>query len=278
MTKHNWIAASPTVGSYWIPAEIELERSALVWRGTDDPNALPTPSRKVAPDAKALDAFLRLRQASDEAILEYASGHGVLIVIAQPISGDGERQRWREPLSAWRHRSSLAHAIVNVANTSSRERVPSHSSWDRLEDALILATRDEPRRGAFYARTIGELKYPATVDDARGLLTTDMNIEWLGPSPVMLVLRPGPAGAELVPVARGLLGLLGIQLAAALAGAEFLSLCSACGNPYTPGRRPNPNRARYCPTCRANGAAQRAAARAYRLRKKGANDGEASGK
>jgi len=46
------------------------------------------------------------------------------------------------------------------------------------------------------------------------------------------------------------------------------AVCCECGEPYLPKRRPKANQRNYCPDCRASGAAQRAAAREYRRRKR----------
>ena len=49
----------------------------------------------------------------------------------------------------------------------------------------------------------------------------------------------------------GLFGALVVQLALAIAKTDGLTLRSACGMTYLPGRRPNPKRRRYCSPCRA---------------------------
>jgi len=62
----------------------------------------------------------------------------------------------------------------------------------------------------------------------------------------------------------GLFGALVVQLALAIAKTDGLTLRSACGMTYLPGRRPNPKRRRYCSPCRAGGAPLRDAAADYR--------------
>jgi hypothetical protein len=61
-----------------------------------------------------------------------------------------------------------------------------------------------------------------------------------------------------------LIGALTVQLLASAAGSGF-SVCSACGKPYVPRRRPAAGRRQYCPSC-GRAAALRDAKAAYRAR------------
>ena len=46
-----------------------------------------------------------------------------------------------------------------------------------------------------------------------------------------------------------LFGALAVQLLMAVSRTGGLAICSGCGAPYVPKRRPNPRRRRYCPQC-----------------------------
>lgn len=58
-----------------------------------------------------------------------------------------------------------------------------------------------------------------------------------------------------------------VQCAPAMPRGDELAICASCSTPFTPSRKPNPNRSSYCPSCGLR-AANRDAARRYRAKKK----------
>lgn len=63
-------------------------------------------------------------------------------------------------------------------------------------------------------------------------------------------------------------GALAVQLLFSVFRSDGLAICSACGSPFIPKRRPNSTRRVYCPDCSKGRRDQRDASRAYRDRKK----------
>ncbi len=85
-------------------------------------------------------------------------------------------------------------------------------------------------------------------------------IAWGGPGQEEPLMTPGVST---------LFGGLVLELFVAVRGRAGFAVCSGCGLPYVPDRRPragafgNP-RANYCPTCRSKHATQNAAAKRWR--------------
>ena len=61
---------------------------------------------------------------------------------------------------------------------------------------------------------------------------------------------------------------LAVRLAFAAAAGKGFWVCSNCGSPYAPPRRPQRGRRNYCPGCQEKGVPKRDAAREYRARKR----------
>lgn len=58
-----------------------------------------------------------------------------------------------------------------------------------------------------------------------------------------------PPTIRLVDQSEGLLGFIATQIALVLSTPHGLALCSSCGRPYSPSRKPATGRAHYCPAC-----------------------------
>lgn len=75
----------------------------------------------------------------------------------------------------------------------------------------------------------------------------------------------------------GLFAAVGVQLMLRVAKTEGLALCSSCGEPYVPRRRPTEGRRRYCDGCRDSSAPMKDAVADYRRREKQRRRGEGRG-
>jgi hypothetical protein len=62
----------------------------------------------------------------------------------------------------------------------------------------------------------------------------------------------------------GLFGALAVQLQFAVSRTQGFAVCSVCGRPYVPTRRPRGDERRYCKRCVDDGARERAASRSWR--------------
>ncbi|MEM7583087.1 MAG: hypothetical protein AAF560_06880, partial [Acidobacteriota bacterium] len=56
----------------------------------------------------------------------------------------------------------------------------------------------------------------------------------------------------------GTFGLLGVQILAAISGANHVAMCDACGYPFVPSRKPQQGRRTYCPNAECKQAGNRA--------------------
>ena len=205
----------------------------------------------------ALDDFIRLfKEQRDEVILAYAQRWGVLKICSHfkpythqlgcwPLGwqASGMRQGW-ELISTWREYSSRAYLMLrNAAElfthspTSQGGRAKKGRQWS----ALIASLDSE------WLRISGVGLNLCDQGDARASWPRDIKV--------------GFNGGELF-------GLLCVQLLMAVTRADELSLCASCGNPFIKARRRRKGESYYCPTCRANGSAERAAARLWWQRNK----------
>lgn len=180
-------------------------------------------------------------------------------------SGPRGAEYW-EPASAWRKFAREARAMMRIASFLHRKEMGKPEDWQALQDywsvgafprASHLAvswvqspyftkwpTADEP------------LSWSAVPQDAaaigihRRLLARIVN-RWqeLGRVRPCLPWGFGEISSRLVLMGDGLMGALAIQLLMAVSGGKGLALCSSCGAPYMPKRRPNTKRRNYCLDC-----------------------------
>lgn len=237
------------------------------------------PAKIVLPGSNILEQFVRLADGSTDAIRDYALKWGVLGICKhglprthnfrrlgpprfcmptgyRSIDDFGTCTAW-EPLSAWRHYSRLAQGILDIASRLHQgESVDDEDLWKQAGiEFMGYDDADKRTRRIFQQFTIsvevnGWLELAgvrpffswgegeeATV--ALGTTTlgfsTAMQKEWL---PKLSHLH-----------GTTLFGALGIQILMAVSRKEGFAICSACGMPYAPKRRPNPKRRRYCHRC-----------------------------
>ena len=229
----------------------------------------------------ALDRFARLRTATD--ILRFARQYGVLEfcqhgvpythnprflsiplmgLVQSPslwfpieadidgepgflIQGRGERP-WCEPLGieaieGWLFWSRMAAALLNVTAAFEGDRPTRRDDWE------CVITEEIDKRTQLIDMLV------ARSWAGRVYLQEAVN-RWLRLGAVRLALR-WPIGVDkaFLELETGTYGILGVQLLAAVTGAQTLSICDGCGTPYIrEGRRPQVGRANYCPDCRAN--------------------------
>jgi len=223
--------------------------------------------RWVRPDREFLEKFLQLAEAPAEKILAYARKWGVLEICEhnlptshQPGAFPSDSEipgcrplrtedgSWWEPLDAWRRLARRLQGLLNVASGAYKGQASQRSDWKSI-------VPDEPE----------EQRNDNTVRSDRFSVAYYLNWEvrlarvrlrciWEGEVPVIKV------GGD------GLYAALVVQTIFAVNRSEGIATCTTCGSVYAPKRQPNPNRQRYCDTCRKTGAPERAASRAYRAR------------
>jgi len=231
--------------SWQVPGQLSLEEGWwLEWRvygpgGVQ--GATVTSSRFLLLD------FVKLAEASPERVLTFAQRWGVLELCKHGFPGGSHRDECflatfgqvvrREYIRYWRGWAREAGAILGAAMSLHDGRPAESTHWDVL---LPYRTGDA---GKYLDGLLGN------VASERRLLATKIT-SWLRHGGVGIGWEWDGASPGLTLSNRSsLFGALAISLALTAGAAHGLALCSACGNPYSPARKPQSGRAHYCPAC-----------------------------
>jgi hypothetical protein len=242
-------------GGWSVPGHVEVHDGVLSWQASRP--------RLVQHGDGLLDDFLALSNASDEHIETYAGKWGVLHFGGSwaPTEGEEEVVEWR----------ALAHhfktLVTIAARVHSGSRV-SPSEWAELGGASFVEVGPD--------RLILQLSQAESLtpsfNEPRSCISSLLTV-WLRRSNIKLsftwstkVERPI---IQLAP--NSLVGALVLAVAFAVARTDGLAMCSECGTPFVPKRRPARGREAFCPSCGVK-AARRAAQRRYRERRREGGD------
>ncbi|MGI8746558.1 MAG: hypothetical protein ACR2NN_29075 [Bryobacteraceae bacterium] len=229
--------------SLLVPRSVELDRGRLRWDATDGYN----PKRLTQEMAEGiLRGFMRIKEASDLEILQYAKKYGVLGVWNRP-----RHNRGTERLQKWRWLSARYQALLKIAADLDSGRLPNE------RDYLDMIEAENGR--AKVNRTFIDHVLRNTINDwvITGGLVLQLDLK----NQVTVAIQPGKHRGP------NLFGMLTLQLMLARCG--NLYRCSCCGFPYKPpGRKPNRSQNNYCPECGGHKAAWRAASERYRENKR----------
>jgi hypothetical protein len=242
--------------------------------------------RTVRPHRAVLDDFLRLvTDPSDGAILAYARRYGLLGL----ATSERRERRWavdssswtgelaapaigyrhspaaiREPMKLWRRIIREVAAVYSIAGHLRQDKTVAITAWDPLTGVIILPlpyteTDEEPQPAPLPVDDAGTLIWvgPDALDGQRQALAAILGT-WLALGVVRPVIDWGNAGNDDPVINLGVKSLFGglvLELLLAVAGQPGFAMCSGCGLPYTPHRRPPSGsygaaRKTYCPTCR----------------------------
>jgi hypothetical protein len=253
----------------FVPDKIELRDNLLVWHIDS--------GQLVSPTHEMLARFVALHYRSDSQILGYARSLGVLGIcrcglpsshnwaVSQSggckpsLAGDhipslrGEKYVCAEPLSVYRKLSKAASAIQEIGALLNQGKRAPEATWGSIWPDLYYGPRPP---------------WTASVPWQKHHLVRAIN-HWVAMSPTVPFFESGFKGWEIkfrwTGTSHGpnLFGLLAFNLGLSVTRTN-LAICSECGKPYGPSRRPNSNRRNYCPICRARGACSRNLKRASR--------------
>jgi hypothetical protein len=260
----------------------------------------------VEPRRAVLDDMLRLASdPSDAAILDYASRYGMLGLrlrdrvpagmVFPNLPWVGEQVATflgyaaapgilREPLTLWRRVIGEIAAAYRIAGQLRNDQLVERAGWEPLRGIIELPLgRDEeiddttPSLIVTGSPGVGAVPWipvdPTTLAGQREALAAVLGA-WLAIGAVRPAIAWGGPGQDEPVITLGvntLFGGLVLELLVAVGGQAGLAICSGCGLPYVPDRRPRAGafgrpRANYCPTCRGKNAAQNAAAKRWRDR------------
>ena len=248
-----------------------------MWWATDDQRGLGPATnsrryaREVLPGRGILDYFVALADAPPEEVLNFARHWGILELCEHNLPAShnapahapratntlvtwchprgwydrtGKYDGW-EPLEVWRQFSRQARALLHIAARLHLGQVGLPEDW-----RLVYERSPSPEPAPWWKQTV----------DGEKSKIADIVNEWLelGNVRVRTSWRPWRQPAPVVTLAGdGLFGALACQLLLAINRTDGLAICSGCGSPYCPSRRPRMDQRRYCPECRARKIPQR---------------------
>ena len=270
----NWLA----------PIDVGLDEKgdSLVWR----PQA---GYRRVEGNRGVLSEFVALATAPPERILEYARRWGVLEIcehgvprthrspgawpysIAFPFcKPQGDESAYQEPLGAWRSLSAEVAMILNAAAGLYAGRPAKCADLAAPFAAVFEAPEYGDDDWADATHVSFGVNNLLALADVRPVLAWEEGHGW----GVVLGRTSSGRRIDFVPGAYwstypgGPFATIATNLAFSVARSDGLAICSACGQAFTPGRKPRAGERTYCRSCRASGAAVRDASRDYYGRKR----------
>jgi hypothetical protein len=248
-----------------VPPEVELDGEWLVFgrpvRALGRGKRV-LQKRKVRAGTRLLTEFVMLGDAPAHRILEFARRygpfgfckHGDLTHRLGPegcgpdlLASDArEAVQFREAVESWRGVAGHARALLDLAAQLFKGKVEpttlARLNPQLLSSARLLkAARREPAPFVAYGLELWlrffQVRPRATYNPRRRRFEAQ-----IGGSPAL----PGA---------------LALQLMRAMTRSVGIAICSACGKPFPPARRPNPNRSTYCKDCGIRAAWREAQAR-----------------
>lgn len=144
------------------------------------------------------------------------------------------------------------------------DKLPPEATWRVAFDLNFTPSED-----FLYLRELYDYSFPRSVTDAWNKVDKRLN-QWTALAKVrpFIERNAGRATITLAGVGSGVFGALAVQLFLAATKTEGFAMCSACGLPYFPSRRPRRGQRNYCARCANDGASRRVASVDYRLREK----------
>ncbi len=256
-------------GGWYVASQVVVRNRELVCRDAD--------LRTLQDEREGLlDDFIRLADADDAAIADYATSHGLLLVckhreptlhlvqsgkgICDPLGfGTGHV---RSPVAVWRRYAEVARATLLLADALRRGDVGDASNWRSLykfsesQPFTLRRLAESDRRSLSADGTdwvgIGRSELALVIERWLAVGGVGIRFRWWQSEPdISLGITTFPAA--------GLFAAIAVQLMSTVSGQE-LAVCSHCGSPYVPPRKPRAGERNYCnkESCRKFGAQARA--------------------
>jgi hypothetical protein len=234
--------------------EVDLDDGWLLFRYPSRPDKRGLEHRQVKASADLLSDFVGLERAPAEVILKYARRHGRLGLCRHGNASHGLRiegcraavcktasgqMAVRESLDWWRTLAGHARALLSLAAQLLKGQVNDFTLGLVNPQLFLSASRLEAARrdpssfvafGAELWLRLFQVRPRISYNIQRKRFESRIN------------------GAPSLP------GALALQIMLTITRSAGIAMCSSCGNPYSPSRRPNLKRNAYCQSCGIRGA------------------------
>jgi len=228
-----------------VPKIVELSGDRLVWTSYLPGRGFVYRKAEKSPDL--LLRFIKLADASPLKIRDFARRWGVLAICehglpvghskifsasplvesgCQPLKFNAEYS-W-EPLEKWQYFSRIARAMLNIAARLHQDRLGDPQDWLTIYES----PGHVPQGSIGYERLLIKI----LVNDWLSMGNVRPVLEWAGES-------------AFVAFDSDLFGILAHQLMLLISRSKGIGICSGCGEPYSPERRPRINQRNYCKQC-----------------------------
>lgn len=243
------------------PRDVELMGDLLVWMPSEKrlPPLDPQPS-----DVGLLHQFIRFcgKNTPPEEILKFARKWGIFGFcqhfrpmphpLLDPDDGDpmscqylqlptGE---YYEALEFWRDYSRRARAMLRIASRLNQNKQGYFDDWKVLDPA-----RKRPLSKSSVMLMMERSAISDEIEDWLYRGNVSLKFDWPGERPSIYFRC-------------NLLGLIACHMMFAISRSQGFAICTSCGFPYPPKRRPSPKRANYCLSCRETSPSRESQARA----------------
>lgn len=250
-------------GHLLVPAHVAIEDGHLVWSTALGGDA---DLRFVRVEAGLLGRFVRLADGDAAAVLQFARRYGPLRVSRYeyaPLEG-ANQFAWRgtEPVQEWYALARNAATLLRIAALRHQGRRVPPEDW-----RVAFTTGLLPISAASAFREFEHAPSSAWHSLQHAGLPFLVNMWLTAERPSVWLTWPPGAAPTIVLAGDNLLSHLAAQLLAAVCQSEGVAVCSGCGTPYMPDRRPRGDQRHYCKECGIR-AAWRDSKRRGRQRKK----------
>ena len=248
----------PVAGFYTRGGAVRIRGNKIFWERLSvaklrvNPSGLPVPYETKT--FTLLQQFLALSDGATDDLRKFAERYGPLGKL-KPMGGE------RESLEDWRHCIARARALLAIANKLQQGQFLSDQDCAMLGCERFSVGTSTARPPRELIRSLERFALINAVNQILWLWDVRPSVSWRPGSEVHLELG-GPT----------LLSGIGALLLSAICRSDRPLLCSACGKPYWPSRKPRDGENHFCQEC-GKKAARRLAQRRYsqnlKLRKKG---------
>ena len=168
-----------------------------------------------------------------------------------------------ENLSAWHKFAVFAKSLLNIAANLQQGSYGKDKDWQNLHSIGFIGwSHVKEKKKESYRENLLEFEQKLIADAVNSLLVIGNlrpEIRWQN-NQIITVFKSASSYGSLS-------ANLALQIMLAVGKQKGLAICSTCGVPYTPNRKPASNRRRFCSQCYDSGKPQALASSDYRSRK-----------